>query len=393
MHLDPILPAAVAALIITLLIGVVLKRMKQSQVVAYLLAGIVMGPGVLGLFADQEVISRLGSLGVVLLMFFVGMEVSPRRLANNWKLAIVGTLLQILVSVGVVWLLGQWFEWSLPRILLLGFVISLSSTAVVLKLLQDWQELDSDTGQDVLGVLLVQDLAVVPMLIILGLLSGTSPSVGELSLQIGGGIALVALTVVITVKGRIHLPLLKRLAQDHEIQVFLALVICFGFALITGLLGLSTALGAFVAGMLVASAQETDWVHHALEPFRTIFIALFFISVGMLMDLPFIGEHWWQLAALVAAVLVSNTFINATTFKSLGESWRESLYAGALLSQVGEFSFVLTAAGYQAGIITTTGYQYAISIIAFSLIFSPLWISFMKKILSGKDSTIISKPK
>ncbi len=379
MHADPVLPYAVAAVLIILLISIILKLFKQSHVVAYLIAGVILGPHVLGLFSDQETISRLGSLGVVLLMFFVGMEVSPQRLASNWKIAILGTSLQIIASVALVWLLGIVLGWSLPRIVLLGFVISLSSTAVVLKLLQDWNELNSDTGQDVLGILLVQDLFIVPMIIVLSLFAGDQPSTTELLMQIIGGVILIGFVVFITVKNHIHIPYLKSIVSDHETQIFTALAICFGFALITALLGLSTALGAFVAGMLISSAKETDWVHHALEPFRVIFIALFFVSIGMLVNLEFIKSHWWQVGLLVFAVLITNTFINAGTFKAFGESWRESIYAGTLLSQIGEFSFVLTAIGFQASIINDVGYQYAISIISFSLIISPLWIALIKR--------------
>ncbi|MGB5397041.1 MAG: cation:proton antiporter [Gammaproteobacteria bacterium] len=380
MHSDPILAYAVAAILITLLISLLMKQIRQSHVVACLLAGIILGPHVTGLFTDHESISRFGSLGVVLLMFFVGMEVSPQRLVNNWKIAILGTSVQVGISVFLVWLLGFSLEWSLSRIVLLGFVISLSSTAVVLKLLQDWNELNTDTGQDVLGVLLVQDLFVVPMLIILNLFAGDTPDTPEILMQICGGIGLISLVVFITIKDQFHIPFLKSIIQDHETQVFTALVFCFGFALITAVLGLSTALGAFVAGMLVSSARETDWVRYALEPFRVIFIALFFVSIGMLLNLDFVLAHSWQVALLVIAVFITNTFINAGTFRAFGESWRESFYAGALLSQIGEFSFVLAAAGYHAAIITDVGYQYAISVILFSLIFSPGWIALMRKL-------------
>ncbi len=384
MHLDPSLPILVSVLFGILVIGFTLRRFHQPHVVGYLVAGILLGPYVFSVVEDKELIGRLGAIGVVLLLFFIGMEVSPKRLISSWRVAVIGTLFQILVSILCVWLLGEWLGWPVNRSILMGFVISLSSTAVVLKILQEWGELDTDVGQDVLGVLLVQDLAIIPMLIVIGLLGGDTPSLLTVSMQIGGGAFMIFFMGWLFVKESVHLPLAKWLKNDHEMQVFAALMICFGFALITGLLELSTALGAFAAGMLISSARETQWVHQSLEPFRVVFVALFFVSIGMLVDINFIIEHWFQITTMVAAVFLTNTFINAGIIRMLDDSWSDSLYAGALLSQIGEFSFVLAAVGLQAGIINQYGYQMAIAVIAISLLLSPSWITFIKKIVLRK---------
>jgi len=380
MHIDPALPYVVATLLAILLVSIFLKYARQPHVVAYLATGIILGPHGLALITSQDTLTRLGSFGVVLLMFFVGMEISPRRLAQNWKISVIGTLIQIVVSIGIVWLLGYWLDWSFSRIVLLGFVISISSTAVVLKLLQDWKELDTDTGQNALGILLVQDLAIIPMLVIIGLMSGEPISTGTLSLQIIGGVFLVAFATFLALKDQLRIPALSWLGKDHETQVFTAAALCFGFALITGLMQLSTALGAFIAGMLVATAKETHWVHQALEPFRVIFIALFFVSIGMLLDIEFFVERWWKITSLVVAVLLLNTVINAAILRGLGENWRNSIYGGTLLSQIGEFSFVLAAAGFHASVINDTGYQYAVAVIILSLVISPMWIMTIKRL-------------
>lgn len=389
MHLDPIMPALVASLVAILIIGLLLRRFRLPHVVGYLIAGIVLGPHGLALITDDDVLSRLGAIGVVLLLFFIGMEVSPKRLLTNWKVAVIGTLFQILISIGCVWVLGQWLDWPLARSILLGFVISLSSTAVVLKILQDWGELDSEVGQDVLGVLLVQDLAIIPMLIVIGFMGGEPPTLATIALEIIGGVVMLGLVTWLIVKETIHLPLSSWLQDDHEMQVFAAFIICFGLALFTGIMGLSTALGAFAAGMLVATARETQWVHHILEPFRVVFITLFFVSIGMLVDLRFLVENWPQITLLVIAVYLTNTLVNAVILRLLGDDWHGSLYAGALLSQIGEFSFVLAAVGLQASIITDYGYQVVIAVIAVSLLLSPFWIMLLKKLLGlGKHPHI-----
>jgi len=377
MHMDPIMPHAVGATLLILLTGLLLKLARQPHVIAYLIAGVLIGPWGAGLVTDSDVISRLGAIGVVLLLFFVGMETDAKKLVANWKLAIFGTLFQIGLSVLCVWLLGLWYEWSLSRTLLIGFVISLSSTAVVIKLLQDSGILSSKVGQGVLGVLLAQDLAIIPMLIILGLLgSGEVDGLHLLKQGIGAVIA-AALFGFIVSREQVHLPLSHWLKEDRELQLFAALTVCFGLALITA------------GGMLIGAARETQWVHHTLESFKMLFVALFFVSVGLMLDLNFLAGHWVQVCVLTVAALLTNTFINALILKFAKFNWRDSLYAGALLSQIGEFSFVLAAVGLQAAIINDYGYQLALCVISLSLLVSPMWITAGKHLLIWKDDSLV----
>jgi len=379
MHLDPLLPPMVGVISVILILGLFLQAFRQPQLVGYLVAGVIIGPGGLTLVTDQAMIEHLGAVGVTLLLFFIGMEVSPHQLVRGWRVAVLGTLFQILISTGCTWLIGSWLGWSLPRIILLGFVISLSSTAVVLKLLKDRGELDTRSGENVLLILLAQDFAVVPMLIVVSLLSGTEPETIDIIKQITGGVLMVGIAGFVMTRKHITIPFLHQIRRDHELQVFTALLICFGLAFITGILGLSAALGAFVAGMVVASAKETEWVHHSLEPLRVVFVALLFVSIGMLIDLQFFRANWMQILALVAGVLLTNTFINAGILRGLGSRWRDSLYSGALLAQIGEFSFILASVGLQADIIQGFAYQMTIAVIAISLLLSPSWIVLMKQ--------------
>ncbi|MDX1697719.1 MAG: cation:proton antiporter, partial [Thiohalobacterales bacterium] len=226
MHLDPALPTLVAILGITLLIGLLLQFLRQPQIIGYLLAGIVIGPYGLALLTDTEFASRLGSFGVVLLLFFVGMEVAPRQLMKGWRIAVIGTLVQVALSVAMVLPLGLWFDWPAARIVLLGFVTSLSSTAVIVKLLRDSGELQRKEGQDVLGILLVQDLIIIPMLIILGIMGGESPGIQTLGIQITGAFAVVTVLVWAMTRDTLHLPFGNLIKNDQELQVFAALLIC-----------------------------------------------------------------------------------------------------------------------------------------------------------------------
>ncbi|MGJ8668272.1 MAG: cation:proton antiporter [Oceanococcus sp.] len=375
MHPDPLLLKLLIAVLALLGVGLLMRFLRQPHIVAYLLAGVLLGPHGIGLLDDAESMARAGEFGVALLLFFVGMKVSPRKLMARWRVTGIGTLMQILASVGVVALVGIMLDWEINRIVLIGFVISLSSTAVVLNVLQDRNELHTQAGRDVIGVLLTQDLAIIPMLIIIGLLGGEKPSTESLVMQGIGVFLILFMLWWLTTSNRVRLPMGARLRNDHEMQVFAALGLLLGMAYLSAWFGLSAAMGAFLAGMLIGVAKETNWVQNRLDPFRVVFVALFFVSIGALVDLGFFAEHFALIVSMAGLVLVTNWLINAFTFRLLGESWGHSVYAGALLSQIGEFSFILAAVGLQVGTITNFAYQLTVAIIAVSLLFAPAWIN------------------
>ncbi len=392
MHIDPLLPVIVAILCVVLLIGLSLQLLRLPQVIGYLFAGIAIGPYGLSLLTDGDVIARLGSFGVVLLLFFVGMEVVPRQLLANWRIAVIGTLAQVLLSVALIVPIGLWFDWPIERVVLLGFVTSLSSTAVIVKLLRDSGEINRKEGQAVLSILLAQDLVIIPMLIVISMMGGSTPSWHELGLQVGGAISIIAILAWALSRQAFHLPFRKYLRHDPEQQVFSALLICMGLSWLTGIVHLSTALGAFAAGILITTARETEWVHHALGPFRVVFIALFFVSIGMLVDIVFVLSHITQLVLLVVIVLLGNTVLNGVILKLLGYQWRESFYAGAMLSQIGEFAFVLAAVGLSERFISDIAYQYTIAVIVLTLIISPFWIMAARRVLGVKNLANTTNP-
>lgn len=380
MHYDPILLDIVGATLVILGIAFATRVARQPHVIGYLVAGILLGPQALGILSDLETLSRMGEIGVVLLLFFVGMETSPHKLLANWRVTFLGTAVQIGGSIGLMAIIGWWLKWPLDRIVLMGFVICLSSTAVVLNYLRDTGQSKTKLGQDALGILLAQDLALIPMLLVLGLLSGESVSRQAMLLQAIGAALAFALLAWMTVGKHVRLPLPARVRQDHELQLFLAFGLCLGFALLAGLFHLSAALGAFLAGMLVGVSRETNWVHHRLEPFRIVFVALFFVSVGLLVDLQFVAEHATLVIGLTAAVFVGNTVINALIFRMLGDSWGYAMRAGALLAQIGEFSFLLAAVGLGNALISQFTYQLVIAIIALTLLLSPAWIGLVRRL-------------
>jgi CPA2 family monovalent cation:H+ antiporter-2 len=390
-QIDPILSILVVLSVGIILISFLFKLLKQPYVIAYILVGVLMGPNGFQVITDESLISNLGSFGLVLLLFFIGMEISLPKLIANWRIPVLGTLIQVLFSVGIVWIVGSFFYWQLNHIIVLGFVISLSSSAIVISFLQDKGLIASNLGQNIIGILLVQDILVVPMLIILNYLSGAAPSILDITKQIIGGVLILGITILVLKKKKIRLPFGRYIRKDHEIQVFIALAFCFGFSLLTAFFGLSSALGAFVAGMIVSKAEETTWVNRSLHSFRIFFVALFFVSVGMLIDLDFLMENLGIVSIMVVLAFITNNLVNAMIVRFLGESWSDSMYTGAILAQIGEFSFILGATAYFIGLISDYTYQLIISTISMTLIISPFWIFLMRKILGLQNNKRIVK--
>ena len=366
---------------VVMAVGFLLKILKQPSVISYIIVGVVLGPSVFGVASGSDEISAVGSLGLVLLLFFVGMEMSLPRLIANWRISVIGTFLQVVISLLVMWGLGLYMGWKLARIVMLGFVLALSSTAVILKLLSDWNEMQTTVGQNVIGVLLTQDVLVIVMLVVMNYLGGSAIETWTVVTQVIGMLVVAAILFVIIKKKHIHLPFEKYISKDKELQVFVALTTCFGFAMLAELAHLSAALGAFIGGIIVSSTASTKWIQGSLHAFQVIFVSTFFVYVGMIIDLSFVVENVWLISSLVVSVFVLNTLINSAVFMAFRISWRQSIYAGALLSQVGEFSFVLGTVGLAQGIITEYTFQLIISTIALTLFFSPAWIFLNKKVL------------
>lgn len=385
--MDPAIPLVVTVALVILAVVLVLARLRQPYVVGYILAGVLLGPFGFALISDDQTIARVGSFGVLMLVFFIGMELPLKSMVKHWHAPIAGTSLQILISLGCVWLIGLVLDWPAVRIVFLGFVISISSTAVILNILRERGELISPIGRDTTAITVAQDLAVIPMLVVLGFMMGDQPDAGQISLQLLGGAGALLLFFYIVRRGEIQLPLIALLSRNNELQVFGALLLCFGFAMATGFMYLSSALGAFLAGITLAAARQTGWVRDRLDPFRVVFVSLFFVSIGTLIDIAFLREHALAIALLVALVFLVNTLINTLVLRVIGHNWRESLYGGAVLSQIGEFSFILSAVGFQSEIISAYAYNLSIAVICLSLLLSPAWIAGVRKLISKGAKT------
>lgn len=379
---DPIVGFVSILAILVILIGMVLKRIKQPYIIGYILVGALLGQQGLGLIEDTESIRHMGEIGIILLLFFIGMEISLPELIKQWRIAAIGTLLQVAFSVLIVLGIGYLFDWDIPRSVIMGFVIALSSSAIIIKLLEDKQLIDTRVGRNVLSILLMQDIIIVPLLITTSLLGGEATPLGKILLMTIGGVIIILALIYIYVKRTVKLPFSDQIEKDHELQVFLAILFCFGGALLSSLFGLSAALGAFVGGMIMHASQATDWIYDTLHSFRVLFVAFFFVSIGLQIDFQFIYDHSTAIFTVLLAVYVTNHFINAMVLKLFACPWQEAFLGGALLAQIGELSFLISFSAYQLGIIELYGYNFTISLISLTLIISPFWISLSEALWS-----------
>ncbi|MSP50793.1 MAG: cation/H(+) antiporter [Alphaproteobacteria bacterium] len=368
------LTALAGVMVCTLACGLFLLRFKQPAVIGYILAGIILGPSGFGLIQNRENVSELAELGVLLLLFLIGMELSLRDFARVWRVAMLTMLLQISVSLGVVFVLGRLLDWPLAAILLVGFAMSLSSTAVAVKTLEETGELKTNAGRIAVGVLIAQDLAVVPMLLIVGSLAGSGVEASTF-VKIAFAIGFLAIFIkFLSGRRRLHLPFAQLIGARHDLTPLSALGYCFAAAAISGLLGLSPAYGAFLAGLFIGNSNERAAMHSATLPIQSLLLMVFFLSVGLLIDLEFIWANLGLVATLLIFVTVLKTAMNVSILHALGEPWQNSFLAGVVMAQIGEFSFVLGATAFGANLISPDGYRLLVAVIALSLIVSPFWL-------------------
>lgn len=373
--------------------SVFLRKMNQTYIIGYIFTGILLGQHGIGIVKDEESIFLIGELGIILLLFFIGMEINLVDFVKRWKVAVVGTVAQVGFSVLIVLSIGYFLDWGMARSIVLGFVIALSSSAVVIKLLEDKKLIKTRTGKNVLSVLLAQDIALVPLLIIISQLGGATQSIESVILMIVGACLIVGILIYIYIKGELHLPYAKKIERDHELQVFMAILLCFGGALVTLMFGLSAALGAFVGGMIINSTREADWIHDTLHSFRVLFVSFFFISVGLQIDLNFLSENIVIILTVLIVVYITNHLLNTIILRKFSCNWKEAILGGALLAQIGELSFLLSSTALNLGIIEQYSYKFTISLISLTLMISPFWIVATEKLISFQVKRKLSRLK
>jgi CPA2 family monovalent cation:H+ antiporter-2 len=332
------------------LVAYVCQRLRLVPIVGFLLAGVAIGPNALGLVRNRELVNDAAEVGVILLLFTIGIEFSLSRLARIKRLIFGGGGLQVglatLATAGLLLL----FHVDWRAAVFTGFLIALSSTAIVLKVLADKGETNDPHGQVGLGLLIFQDLAIIVMVLLVPMLGGAGGSAGSIAWALLKAGALIA--AVLLFARRVMPKVLEEVAKTCSPEIFLLTVIavCFGTAYLTSLAGVSLSLGAFLAGLLVSESRFSEHAFGEILPLQILFSAAFFISVGMLLDVRFLVLNLPLVAAAVAVVLAVKVLTTGASALALGYRLPVAAAAGLTLAQVGEFSFVLERAGRDAGL-------------------------------------------
>lgn len=346
-------------------------RLRLPPIVGLLVTGALIGPSGLGWIADPVAVEVSAEIGVVFLLFTIGLEMSLSRLKELARTFWVGGSIQTFATLALAAAAARLAGFSWTAALVLGFIAAPSSTAIVLKLYRDRRELESPQGRTALGILLFQDVMLVPMLVVLPLLAarGGEPLAEFRRLAI----AALAGAIVFAAARRLLPHLLERVARTRAREVFLfgALFSCLGLALLTEKLGFSLALGAFVAGLLVAESDYRSQVVADVEPFRDLFASVFFVSIGMLVDLPAALERGPQILAFVAALVAIKVATAVIAVRTVGFTSRIAALVGFALAQIGEFSFVVAAAARGLGLLDAELHAVVIAAAALTLLATP----------------------
>ncbi|HUV00148.1 MAG TPA: cation:proton antiporter [Bacteroidales bacterium] len=354
------------------LVNLVFTRIKIPTVVGYLLTGIIAGPHLLSLVSARHQIELLAEIGVVLLLFTIGLEFSLKHLLRIRRIVFFGGLLQVTFTAGVFFIASHFFGMSWQGGLFIGFLAALSSSALVLKLLQERSELTSNYGRTVLGILIFQDLLLVPLLLFSNLLADNS-------LDIPKEILILSLKVIF-IMGLVYagnkwlLPKLLHLialAKNQELFMMSVFLICFAIALLTSKLGMSLALGAFLAGLMISESEYSHNVFGNFMPVKDVFTSFFFVSIGMLLDISFVIENYQLVILSVLLVIVLKTIIAGGTGFILGHTFQGTVLIGLALSQVGEFSFILAKLGFDYSILSDFYYHLFLAVAVITMALTP----------------------
>lgn len=382
-------------IIFALSIGVLLicHRLKLPAVVGFLVTGILCGPHGMGLVSGLEEVDNLATIGIVLLLFTVGMEFSIKNIIKYKYYFFGGGVLQVFLTLGATLLISHYIlncPWN--ESVFLGFLISLSSTAIVIRALDDAGETESPHGRLIIGILIFQDIVAVPMMLLVPLLAGNGDEIDSSSFY--QFLYAMAVLVGMAVSAFYTVPkLLFYVTRTRNRELFLLsiLTICFAVAWITSSIGLSLSLGAFLAGLIVSESEYSDEAVGNVLPFQEIFTSFFFVSMGMLLDLGFVLEQPLLIVGIAFAVISLKALIAGGAALILGMPLRSAIIGGIALSQIGEFAFVVAHSGTSLGLVTNYEYQLFLAVSLLTMGVTPALMYLSTLIASSAEKLPIPR--
>jgi CPA2 family monovalent cation:H+ antiporter-2 len=403
LHVPPLVSTLAIGLVLAFSLGVLAHRFKLPPLVGYLLAGILLGPFTPGFVADQNIANQLAEVGVILLMFGVGLHFSLNDLLSVRGIAIPGALAQGLVATPLGIGLGWWLGWSAGAGVIFGVALSVASTVVLLRLLQERRLLETERGRITVGWLIVQDIAMVLVLVLLPGLAGlfhgveTAPDAGEIARSVGLMLGKFAVFVaVMLIVGKKLIPaILHYVAHTGSRELFrlAVLSIALGVAYAAAeLFGVSLALGAFFAGMMLSESRLSQQAATESLPLRDAFAVLFFVSVGMLFNPAIVIEAPLARLATVLIIVVAKSIAAYLVVRLFGLPGPTGLTIAASLAQIGEFSFILANLGLSLGLLPTEGRDLILAGAIITIILNPFLFAALDLLLSMREKAVADRP-
>ncbi|HKX12897.1 MAG TPA: cation:proton antiporter [bacterium] len=368
------LKALAVVLCVAAVTTVVFQKLRQPVVLGYILAGLIVGPHLpIPLVADPQIVQTLSELGVILLMFSLGLEFSISKLVKVGPTAGVTAVVQCSIMFWLGFLIGRLFGWTFQESLYTGAIIAISSTTIIAKAFNE-QKIGGHLREMVVGILIVEDLiAILLMAVLTAISTGSGLSAPDLAVTVG---KLVIFLTVLMAVGLLVVPRAMRAItklESNETTLVASIGVCFAVALLALDFGYSVALGAFLAGALVAESGQAAKIEHLVEPVRDVFAAIFFVSVGMLIVPEMLVKYWQAILVITVIVIAGKIFSVALGSLLTGESVRTSVKAGMSLAQIGEFSFIIAGLGLSLGAIDEFLYPVAVAVSALTTLTTP-WL-------------------
>ena len=356
-------------------------RIKIPTIIGYLLTGIVIGPSLFGIMRSPHDIEFMAELGVIILMFTIGLEFSLNHLIKIRKIVFFGGFAQLLFTAGITAFVSRMYDMSWAAAWFVGFLTALSSTALVLKILQERGELTSNYGRTVVGILVFQDIILIPLILLTPMLGGQTTNIGSDLLILG--VKTIGIVALVYVGNRWVMPKvlhLIALTKNKELFLMSILLICLAVALLTAELGMSLAFGAFLGGLMISRSEYSQDAFGHVLPFKDTFTSFFFVSIGMMLDLSFVFDNLILVLATVLLVLVIKTMVAGSTAFMLGHTFRGTVVVGLAMAQIGEFSFILAKVGQSYQILTDFYYQLFLAVTIVSMSITPFIIMISKPV-------------
>ncbi|MBI2608343.1 MAG: cation:proton antiporter [Deltaproteobacteria bacterium] len=410
MHGDAtLLSHLVVIILVALIVVYLLKFIKVPPLIGFLLSGTLLGPHGLSIIQNSQDINTIAEIGVILLLFSIGLEFPLNDFKRYFKLALFGGTAQIILTILLTCLFSNLLNLSVYKAIFLGGILSLSSTSIVIKLLSEKGMMATVSGRMSMAILIFQDIAVIPMLILLPIFGGEDFNpILLLNAVFKTG---VFLAIIYLLNRFVMDQLFKEIVKTRNREVFVLMIVltCFGVAFISHQFGLSLALGAFIAGVMLASSEYSYQMSAHILSFRGFFESIFFISIGLFLNPVFVQENIFEISMILSFIVIGKALICTLVFIFARYPLSLSITAGLLLSQIGEFSFVLASEGLKANLIGERTFQLTVSSALISMLLSPLlfrishpagkwmanlsFLAFLKKFYIDKDIQVQADPK